>query len=124
MSRGRSHFIQSLRHAIDGIADALQRERHMQFHLAATIIVMVLATWLQVAAGDWLWLLTAITAVWVAELMNTAMERAVDLASSEKHPLAKAAKDIAAGAVLIAALFSVVIGLIILGPPLWEAIFH
>ena len=123
MSRRRSHFIQSLRYAIDGIWDALRSERHMRVHLVAAVVVIVLAWWLQMGRMDWLWLLSAITSVWVAELFNTAVERAVDLANTERHPLAKAAKDTAAGAVLMAALYSVAVGLIIFGPPLWEIMF-
>ncbi|WP_372662916.1 diacylglycerol kinase family protein [Cohnella sp.] len=123
MSRGRSHFIQAFRHAFDGIKGALRRERHMRFHFAAAIVVVILAAWLQVGRMEWLWLLAAITGVWVSELLNTAIERAVDLATTEVHPLAKAAKDTAAGAVLVAAFFAAVVGFIILGPPLWEAIF-
>ncbi len=95
----------------------------MRFHLAAAIVVAAVACWLQVDAHDWLWLIAAIGSVWTAELFNTAVERVVDLASPEFHPLAKAAKDVASGAVLIAAIFSAIIGIIVLGPPLWERCF-
>lgn len=123
MSRGRSHFIQSFRYAYDGIVGALRRERQMRIHLAAAIVVILLASWLQVEVKEWLWLLAAITCVWVSELFNTAIERAVDLTTTDIHPLAKTAKDSAAGAVLVAAIFAAIVGLIILGPPLWEACF-
>jgi diacylglycerol kinase len=96
----------------------------MRFHLAAALVVIVLAIRLQVAPQEWLWLLAAITGVLVTELMNTAIERTVDLATPDVHPLAKAAKDTAAGAVLVAALFAAAIGFIILGPPLWKAFFQ
>ncbi|QJD83641.1 diacylglycerol kinase family protein [Cohnella herbarum] len=124
MNGWRSREIRSFRHAFAGIYEALRSERHMQFHLGAALLVIALAAWLRLSAGDWLWLLAAITGVWVAELINTAIERTVDRISSEQHPLAKAAKDTAAGAVLIAALFAVGVGLIVLGPPLWKACFQ
>ncbi|WP_229263766.1 diacylglycerol kinase family protein [Cohnella cholangitidis] len=116
--------IKSFRNSVSGIAEALRSERHMQFHLAATVAVVVLAAWLKVARIDWLWLLAAITGVWVSELINTSIERTIDRISSEPHPLAKTAKDAAAGAVLVAALFAAAVGAIVLGPPLWEACFR
>jgi diacylglycerol kinase len=119
-----SHWIQSFRYAFAGIEGALRRDHHMRFHLAAAVVVIVLAIWLQVAPQEWLWLLAAITGVLVTELMNTAIERTVDLATPDVHPLAKAAKDTAAGAVLMAALFAAAVGFIVLGPPLWNALFQ
>lgn len=123
MSDRRSHEVQSFRHALEGIADALRSERHMRFHLAAAALAVALALWLNVALEQWLWLIAAIAAVWTAELLNTAIERAVDLTSPRIHPLAKAAKDAAAGAVLVASLFAAAVGCIVLGPPLWEICF-
>ena len=95
----------------------------MRFHLAAALVVAAVACWLRVDGQDWLWLIIAIGGGWAAELFNTAIERVVDLASPELHPLAKAAKDTASGAVLVAAVFSAIIGFIVLGPPLWERCF-
>jgi diacylglycerol kinase len=102
----------------------IRSERHMRVHLAAALIVVIMASWLRMDASEWLWLLAAITGVWVSELLNTAIERTVDLASPNSHPLAKAAKDTAAGAVLVSALFAVAVGAIVLGPPLWKACFQ
>jgi len=65
-------------------------------------------------------LLLSIALVWTAEFINTALEAVVDLASPQHHPLAKVGKDVGAAAVLIAALTSVLVGVLILGPPLWE----
>jgi diacylglycerol kinase len=62
--------------------------------------------------------------VWTAEFINTALEAVVDLASPRHHPLAKVGKDVGAAAVLIAALTSVLVGLLILGPPLWEKVLQ
>jgi len=65
-------------------------------------------------------LVLTIAMVWIAEFLNTALEAVVDLASPELHPLAKVGKDVGAAAVLIAAMASVIIGLLILGPPLLQ----
>lgn len=124
MSRRRSHFIRSFGHALEGIVDAVRGERHMRFHLIAAVIVAVTAAGLRVERSDWLWLLTAIAAVWIAELFNTAIERVVDLATLDINPLAKAAKDTAAGAVLVAAFFAASVGVIVLGPRLWTVVFQ
>jgi diacylglycerol kinase len=69
---------------------------------------------------DWAVLLLTIALVWTAEFINSALEAVVDLASPQHHPLAKVGKDVGAAAVLIAALTSIIVGLLILGPPLWE----
>ncbi|MBB6729705.1 diacylglycerol kinase family protein [Cohnella sp. CBP 2801] len=95
----------------------------MKFHLLASAIVAIAGAVLRVDAGEWLWLLSAIAAVWVTELLNTGVERAVDLASPDDHELAKIAKDAAAGAVLVASLYAAAVGVIVLGPPLWRAFF-
>nr|WP_256454993.1 diacylglycerol kinase family protein [Cohnella sp. GbtcB17] len=105
-----------------GIAHALRTEPHMRFHLAASAVVLLVAAWLGLPRGDWMWLMAACTAVLCAELVNTAVERAVDHASLQRSELAKAAKDTAAGAVLIASVFAASVGLIVLLPPLWERI--
>ncbi len=78
--------------------------------------------WLGLPARDWAVLLLTIAMVWAAEFFNTAIEAVVDLASPAKHPLAKVGKDVGAAAVLIAALAAIGVGLLILGPPLWEEI--
>lgn len=124
MNGWRSREMRSFRQAFAGIVEALRSERHMQVHSVATLLVIAVAAWLKLPGGEWLWLLAAITAVWVAELMNTAIERTIDRISLDRHPLAKAAKDTAAGAVLIAALFAAAVGAIVLGPPLWEVCFR
>ncbi|MBN2983314.1 MULTISPECIES: diacylglycerol kinase family protein [Cohnella] len=122
MSRKQSE-LSSFRNALAGIAHALRTEPHMRFHFGAGIAAFAAAALLRLPGGDWLWLLAAVAAVWTAELFNTAIERTVDLASPERHELAKAAKDAASGAVLVASLFAAAVGLIVLGPPLWLAVF-
>lgn len=94
----------------------------MRFHAIAALAVIAAGLWLRVGQTDWLWLAAAIAAVWVTELLNTAIERTVDLVSPTAHPLAKAAKDAAAGAVLVAAAFAVAVGIAVFGPPIWDGL--
>ncbi|MFC4599362.1 diacylglycerol kinase family protein [Cohnella hongkongensis] len=124
MSGWRSREARAFRSAWAGLAEALRTERHFRFHAAAAAIVVGLGLWLDVSRQDWLWLLLAIAGVWAAELINTAVERAVDRISTDVHPLAKSAKDSAAGAVLVTAMFAVAVGAFVLGPPLWRMFFQ
>ncbi|MBW5444881.1 diacylglycerol kinase [Cohnella sp. CFH 77786] len=123
MNRPRTPWIVSFGFALRGIAYAIRNERNMRFHVAAAAVVAAAGLWLRVGLSDWLWLGAAAAGVWTAELINTAVERTVDLATRAEHPLAKAAKDAAAGAVLVASLFAAAAGSAVLGPPLWRTIF-
>ena len=78
--------------------------------------------WLRLTTIEWALIIVAITLVWTAEFLNTALEAVVDLASPEQHRLAKVGKDVGAAAVLIAAFSAFLIGLLIIGPPLWMKI--
>jgi diacylglycerol kinase len=89
----------------------------------ATVCVIALGAWLSLSRIEWAILALAMGLVWIAEFFNTALEAVVDLASPDIHPLAKVSKDVGAAAVLIAAITSVVVGLAILGPPLWARLF-
>ncbi len=111
--------IQGFKHAFAGWRYVLRTQENAWLHAVATLTVMVLAAWLALPARDWAVLVISIAFVWTAEFINTSLEAVVDLASPQKHPLAKVGKDVGAAAVLIAALTSVIIGLLILGPPLW-----
>lgn len=112
--------LRSFHYAFHGWRYVLRNERNSWIHAAFTVLVILLSAWLHLPTRDWAVLLLAIGMVWAAEFFNTAIENVVDLASPEAHPLAKASKDVSAAAVLIAALTSILIGLLILGPPLWE----
>jgi diacylglycerol kinase len=85
--------------------------------------VLLLGLWLHITRQEWAILILTIMAVWMAEFMNTALEAVVDMVMPDLHPLAKVAKDIAAAAVLVGAIGAVLIGLLILGPPLWARFF-
>ncbi|PLT46534.1 Diacylglycerol kinase [Paenibacillus pasadenensis] len=114
-------FRDSLADACAGIAASIRSERNLRVHLAAAAAAIGMAAWLRIGPLEWAAILLAIALVLAAELLNTAVERAVDLAAGGSlHPLAKAAKDAASGAVLVCAAASAVIGLLVLGPPLWR----
>ncbi len=90
----------------------------MQVHLITAILVIALAAIIQIPLAHWLILLLVIAGMFSLEIMNTAIERTVDMVTREYHPLAKRAKDIAAAAVFIYCFFAVIIGSIIFVPPL------
>ena len=110
--------IQSFRHAFAGLRYVLRTQKNAWIHTVATILVLVFALWLNINPQGCAILILTIGTVWTAEFVNTALEAVVDLASPQNHPLAKVGKDVGAAAVLIAAMSSVIIGLIILGPAL------
>ena len=112
------NFWISLKHAGEGLCYAIRTQRNFRIHLVATVLVVLMGVWLRLPGASWAILVSMIGLVLVTEMMNTAAEALVDLASPDYHPLAKLVKDVAAGAVLVIALTSVVVGLIILGPPL------
>lgn len=85
-----------------------------------SIMVVGVSLWLGLNRYDWALIIIAIAMVWTAEFINTALEAIIDLASPEQHELARISKDVGASAVLIAAGSAAIIGLIILGPPMWE----
>ena len=100
----------------------LNTQHNAWIHIAVAVIVLILGLWLKLTARDWPLLVLTIAMVFMAEFLNTAIEAVVDLASPVHHPLAKVGKDVGAGAVLVAALAAVLIGLLILGPPLWQKV--
>ncbi|HKJ39078.1 MAG TPA: diacylglycerol kinase family protein [Anaerolineales bacterium] len=107
-------------HAFRGWGYVLQTQHNAWIHATVAVIVFILAFWLKLPTHDWAILIITVTMVFAAEFLNTAIEAVVDLASPAHHPLAKVGKDVGAAAVLIAALAAVLIGLLILGPPLWS----
>ncbi|HEX8992953.1 MAG TPA: diacylglycerol kinase family protein [Anaerolineales bacterium] len=111
---------QSFGHAIRGWWYVLRTQRNAWIHAFITILVVLFSFWLGLSPRDWAILVLTIALVFIAEFLNTAIEAVVDLASPQHHPLAKVAKDVGAGAVLLAAIAAVVVGLLILGPPLWR----
>ncbi len=106
----------SIGFALQGIRALVATQPNAQIHLVATLCVVLAGWFFQIKATEWLALIVVITAVWVAEALNTAIEWVVDLASPEHHPLAGKAKDMAAAAVLLASVGAVVVGLMVFVP--------
>lgn len=118
--RSRS-LLWSFNHAIEGIVHTIRTQRNMRLHLIAAAIVLVMAMSLDIDRQGLIALVFAIGLVWVTELVNTAVEAAIDVATEQFDPAAKVAKDVAAGAVLVAATVAVVIGYLVLFDPLARA---
>jgi diacylglycerol kinase (ATP) len=108
--------IRSIKCALTGIRIMIFSQHNAWIHTAATLAVVLVSFAFHLTQAEWCWIVLAIISVWTAEALNTAFEFLTDVASPEFHPLAAKAKDVAAGAVLIAAIGSVVIGLLVLGP--------
>jgi diacylglycerol kinase (ATP) len=94
----------------------IRSQQNAWIHAMATVAVCAAGVFFRFTKSEWCWIVLAIVAVWTAEALNTAFEFLTDVASPEFHPLAGKAKDVAAGAVLIAAMGAVVIGILIIGP--------
>ena len=112
--------IRSLGYAIAGCLYMLRRQKNVRILALASIAVLLLALWLGISALEWAALILTVAMVWMAEFINAAIEAAVNLASPDLHPMAKVAKDVAAAAVLLGVLASVLAGGLILGPPLLD----
>lgn len=121
--RSRS-ILESFRFAFSGLSYALRTQRNTRIHLAVAVAAMALGLWLGLAPTQWAVLALTIGFVLVSEMLNTVAETLVDLISPGYHPLAKVVKDVTAGAVLLAAIIAVIVGLLVLGPPLWEQLLE
>jgi len=111
-------LLRSFGHAFEGVAYILRTQRNARIEIAVGIAAVALAAWLGITAVEWAVLVLTIVIVLALEWMNTALELAVSLASPEPHPLAKAAKDVAAACVLLGAVASIVVGLVLFTPRL------
>ncbi|GEN31069.1 diacylglycerol kinase [Cerasibacillus quisquiliarum] len=111
------------KYAWSGIYFVIKEERNFRIHLFITSLVVFTGIMLKVSRFEWLALLLVIGLVLVAETVNSAIERLIDYVKPDIHPMAKKIKDLAAGAVLIAAIISVFVGLIVFIPyvcELWQ----
>lgn len=115
----RHSLARSFYFAFMGLAFLFRSQRNARIELGIGLVACALAAWVRVTRAEWTVLVFTIALVLILEGLNTAIEAAIDLASPDCHPLAKKSKDLAAGMVLIAAIASVLVGLLILGPPLW-----
>ncbi len=110
--------------AFRGVTEAWKSELHFQIQTLIAVAVIAVGFWLQITLLEWSLITLAISSVLTAELLNTAIEKTLDRVSDEFHPLTKSAKDIAAGAVLISACGSVIIGVIIFLPRFIQLFKH
>ena len=106
-------IVDSFNFAIEGLTEAIRNEKHMKVHILLAIIVVILAILTNAAKSEILIISVSVSFVMITELINTSVEALVDLISPKRHPLAKLAKDVAAGAVLIAAINALCVGYLI-----------
>ncbi len=111
--------VASFGHAFRGVGAALRSEVHLQFHAVATAVVLGLGLYFRLTITEWALVALAVAGVWAAELFNTAIEALTNLVSPGYHPLAGRTKDVAAGAVLLAALGALAVGALVFGPKIW-----
>lgn len=116
-------FLRSFYYAFQGIAHTLRTQRNARIHLLITAIVIAAGIWLRLTTIEWAVVALTIGLVISAEMLNTVAEIAVDLLIQRQHPLAKIAKDVGAGAVVVTALAAVGVGFAIFGPRLWGLLF-
>jgi diacylglycerol kinase len=117
-----STLLISFKYAFAGLWYLLRTQRNARIHLLISLTVVGLGLWLGLGPSQWAILVLTIGLVLAAESFNTVTEVTIDLVMAEYHPLARIAKDVAAGAVVLVAIAAVIIGLLILGPPLWRAL--
>lgn len=116
--RGFKRLLKSFYYATQGLVHVFKHEQNMNIHVIVAALIIISAYLLDLSLTHWLILLLVIAGIFALEIMNTAVERTVDLVTKDYHPMAKLAKDIAAAAVFVYCVFAVVIGLIIFIPPL------
>jgi len=114
--------IHSFRCALRGVRHTFLSQHNAWIHAVATLAACGLGLLLGLSKLEWCAIVLAIAGVWTAEAFNTALESLCDVTSPEFHPRVEKAKDMAAGAVLIAAVGAVVVGLLVFGPPLLRAL--
>lgn len=116
----KDSLYKSFGYAFQGIFNTIRTERNIKIHCAAAILVTIFGIWLQISKTEWMICFILFGLILALELVNTAVEATVDLFTEERKPLAKKAKDAAAGAVLIVAIFAAVIGILIFIPKLLD----
>lgn len=114
----KDSLYKSFGYAFQGISNTIRTERNIKIHCTVALLVTIFGIWLQISKTEWMICFILFGLILALELMNTAVEATVDLCTEDRRPLAKKAKDAAAGAVLIAAIFAAVIGLMIFIPRL------
>lgn len=115
---------QAFIHALRGIRETLRNERNFKIQMGVAAAAFLAGWWSNLSTGEWLWLSLSFALVLGMELLNTAIEAFCDVVSPGYHPLVRKAKDAAAGAVLVSAVFALLVGIVIFGPKLWQCFFH
>lgn len=122
LTQGREQFTKSVGHALDGIEYAINHERNIKIQIFIGIVASILGFLLKISVIEWVVVILLIATILALELVNTAIERTVDLVTKDYEELAKAAKDMAAGAVLVVSMFSVIIGILIYLPKIIDVL--
>jgi len=114
--------LSAIGYALQGWWHVLRTQPNTWIHAILSVAVVTLSFWLKLSHQDFAIIILTMAIVWTAEFFNTALEALTDLIQPKQHELAKISKDVSAAAVLITATASVFVGLLILGPPLWQKI--
>jgi diacylglycerol kinase (ATP) len=114
--------LRSFGHAFRGLGILLRTQHNARIHAVAAIVVVAAGVLARISPPEWALIALALVGVWATEALNTSLEFMVDLVSPDRHPLAAKAKDVAAGAVLIAALGSLIVGVVVFGPHVLKAL--
>lgn len=114
--------LSSFRYALAGLLHMLRYAKNIRIQALATLLVLPFCWWLAIPARDVAVIVLVIGMVWMAEFINAAIEAAINIASPDYDPMARVGKDVAAGAVLLSVLISIMVGLLILGPPFFDRI--
>ncbi|HEY6539673.1 MAG TPA: diacylglycerol kinase family protein [Ktedonobacteraceae bacterium] len=121
---GLAKFIAGFGFAFSGLWHAIRTQVNMKVHITLAMLALALGIALHISAVEFALIFVAIAGVMIAEMFNTVIELCVDLASPSYHPLAKIAKDVAAGAVLLSAIMAIIIALFVFGPHLLALLHH
>jgi len=116
MPRPTKTTLVSFKHAIEGIIHVFRTQKHMRFHFLMATVIVLLGALMRLPREQWFLLYFAMALVFLTEMLNTAIEACVDLITDSYHPLAKIAKDIAAGAVLVATVLAVIVAVLVFFP--------
>lgn len=112
----------SFKNALVGWWYVIRTQENAWIHAVATVLTVLMGMWLKLSTWDWAVIIFVIALVWTAEFLNTALEIVVDLASPDLNPLARVGKDVGAAGVLIAASSAVMIGILVMGRPLYDKV--
>lgn len=115
-------IVNSFKNAFYGLFSLLKTENNAKIHLIATITVLLISSFLPLSVFEWIFIMLAIFLVWIAELFNTSLEYLFNLVEPNTNPVVKTGKDMSAAAVLLTALFSVIVGVLILLPEIHEKV--